>query len=402
MPAPDLPQKRKLYGSASSSGDPFGRPVDGDLQSKGRVLAFIPSVNQLQVSIHVNAKCIWFTVGFEPPGFGKKGKDKCTGNKNPEDSLRAIAGKGQEQLKGKAPTTEKGAKGKGTPETEGKGTGKKGAIKGDLSEKGAGKDMEKGKGKETEKGKGKDMEKGKGKDMELKGKGKDMEKGKGKDTEKGKGKDIEKGKGKDVELKGKGKDMEKGKGKDTEKGKGKDMELKGKGKDTEKGKGKDAEKGKGKETAEKGNGKDTEKGKGKVMDHGKGKGMGGKCNDMEKGKGKDMEKGKGKDTEGDAAPATPPPRRLYLPGMSPQSKGSKGLSSEAGSSAPTSTSTELAVPGKWFAWFAVAFGGPKKRTVALDSIPYMHGQYTLSVVMERWIQENRSRMRRRFLSALAQ
>ena len=202
-------------------------------------------------------KCIWFTVGFESPGFGKKGKDKCTGNKNSEDSLRAIAGKGQdEQLKGKAPTTEKGAKGKGTPETEGKlkGTGKKGAIFGDLSEKGAGKDMEKGKGKDTEKGKGKDMEKGKGKDMELKGKGKDMEKGKGKDTEKGKGKDIEKGKSKDVELKGKGKDMEKGKG-------------------------------------------------------------------------KDMEKGKGKDTEGDAAPATPPPRRLYLPGMSPQSKGSKGLSS---------------------------------------------------------------------------
>jgi hypothetical protein len=163
MPAPDLPQKRKLDGSASSSGDPFGRPVDGDLQSKGRVLAFIPSVNQLQVSIHVNATCIWFTVGFEPPGFGKKGKDKCTGNKNPEDSLRAIAGKGQEQLKGKAPTTEKGAKGKGTPETEGKGTGKKGAIKGDLSEKGAGKDMEKGKGKETEKGKGKDIVNGKGK-----------------------------------------------------------------------------------------------------------------------------------------------------------------------------------------------------------------------------------------------
>jgi hypothetical protein len=171
MPAPDLPQKRKLDGSASSSGDPFGRPVDGDLQSKGRVLAFIPSVNQLQVSIHVNATCIWFTVGFEPPGFGKKGKDKCTGNKNPEDSLRAIAGKGQEQLKGKAPTTEKGAKGKGTPETEGKGTGKKGAIKGDLSEKAQGKTWRRAKARRRSRAKGRTWRRANARTWRLKAKG---------------------------------------------------------------------------------------------------------------------------------------------------------------------------------------------------------------------------------------
>ena len=58
MPAPDLPQKRKIDGSSSSSADPFGHEVHGDLQSKGKVLILFSSVSQIQVSIRVKKRYI--------------------------------------------------------------------------------------------------------------------------------------------------------------------------------------------------------------------------------------------------------------------------------------------------------------------------------------------------------
>ena len=53
MPAPDLPQKRKLDGSASSSADPFEHQVHGDLPSKGKVLALFP--------VSIKFKCPFIT-----------------------------------------------------------------------------------------------------------------------------------------------------------------------------------------------------------------------------------------------------------------------------------------------------------------------------------------------------
>ena len=57
MPAPDLPQKRKLDGSASSSADPFEHQVHGDLPSKVRSLLFFQC--QSNSSVHSQQKFVY-------------------------------------------------------------------------------------------------------------------------------------------------------------------------------------------------------------------------------------------------------------------------------------------------------------------------------------------------------
>jgi hypothetical protein len=140
------------------------------------------------------------------------------------------ANKGSEGKQGEAKDSKSGKAGLGEGKDDSKGP------KGDLRNKGEGKDAKTGEGKDGKEGEGKDGKAGEGKDAKG-GEGKDGKGGEGKDGKEGEGKDGKGGEGKDGKA-GEGKDGKGGEGKDGKPGEGKDGKG-GEGKDGKPGEGKD-------------------------------------------------------------------------------------------------------------------------------------------------------------------
>ena len=339
MPSLDLPQKRKMESPSSpaqSSGDPFQEVVE-TMQSKGRLLIFVPGNCEHIHGVSFMTTSTWSSEQLECPGAGKSkglGKAKDVG-KNPEESLRSIAAMQANQFtKGK----DKGKLVKGEDPT---------VLKGKGMGKGLSEDPTLFKGKS----KGKSKEASEDIDTLFKGKGKGKSKEPSEDrtlfTGKGKGKSKEPSE--DPTL-SKGKAM----GKGTESGGSLETlpmlptTPKMLPSPVDHGKGSPAPHNKGNEKGSalldqpEGNnkGKKGETSKGKIIEKGTVKGDGKKGFTAIKGKtavkGKDKDMGKGAE-KGESTPATPPvtpTRRLALPGTLAKAK---GLNAMAGSTTPQST-----------------------------------------------------------------
>ena len=340
MPSLDLPQKRKMESPSSpaqSSGDPFQEVVE-TMQSKGRLLIFVPGNCEHIHGVSFMTTSTWSSEQLECPGAGKSkglGKAKDVG-KNPEESLRSIAAMQANQFtKGK----DKGKLVKGEDPTVLKG---KGMGKGLSEDPTLFKGKSKGKSKEASEDPIDTLFKGKGK-------GKSKEPSEDRTLFKGKGKGKSKEPSEDPTL-SKGKEM----GKGTESGGSLETlpmlptTPKMLPSPVDHGKGSPAPHNKGNEKGSalldqpEGNnkGKKGETSKGKIIEKGTVKGDGKKGLTAIKGKtavkGKDKDMGKGAE-KGESTPATPPvtpTRRLALPGTLAKAK---GLNAMAGSTTPQST-----------------------------------------------------------------
>ena len=188
MSSGGLPQKRRLESPTSpaqSSADPFQEVVE-TMQSKGRLLIFVPGNCDHIHGVSFMTQSTWSSEQLECPGAGKSkgsGKAKDVG-KNPEESLRSIAA-----MQANQPTkgTQKGKLGKGEVPTAFKGMAKGKESSEDPSVKGK-KGMSKGEDPSVEGKKGMS----KGEDPSVKG-NKGMSKGEDPSVFKGK-KGIDKGK----------------------------------------------------------------------------------------------------------------------------------------------------------------------------------------------------------------